>query len=87
MYNSNIIPYIFVVLVFNESSALQANCQLIGAKQHRVKSIQNLANEILKLSAPQEELNQFEGKVNITLQQWDDVCSMVRLYLECVYLF
>ena len=50
---------------------------MIGAKQHRVKSIQNLANEILKLSAPQEELNRFEGKVNTTLQHWDDVCSMV----------
>ena len=56
---------------------IQANCQLIGAKQHRVKSVQNLANEILKLPAPQEELNQFETKVNTTLKQWDDVCSMV----------
>jgi len=56
---------------------IQANCQLIGVKQHRVKSVQNLANEILKLPAPQEELNQFEIKVNTTLKQWDDVCSMV----------
>ena len=69
-----------VVCVFNfvflHFSRLIAS-YVIGVKQHKIKSVQNLANEILKLSAPQKELNQFEIKVKNTLQQWDDVCSMV----------
>jgi len=32
----------------------------------------------LKLSAPQEELNQFEIKVNTTLQQWDDLRRLLE---------